>query len=49
MCTFYIPLALMRAVCVGTLSAPGPSVEWKTHTGLWVLITVVGRVLFKAG
>lgn len=38
-----------RAVCVGTLSALGPSVKWKTHTGLWVFITVVRRVSFMAG
>lgn len=38
-----------RPVCVGTLSAPGPSVKWKTSTGLWVLITVIRRVSFMAG
>lgn len=38
-----------RVVCVGTLSALGPSVKWKTHTDVWVLRTVVRRVSFLTG
>lgn len=44
--TFYIPLAFMqRCVCWHTVS-PGALSEWKTHTGLRVLITVMRRVSF---
>lgn len=47
--TFYIPLDSCRAMCVGTLSALGPSGKWKTHAGRWVLISDVTTVSFIAG